>query len=95
MTRLLCINSERTPASKHFESWIEEGSVYTLRRYTGSLVGKQGVLLNELKNPSVYIQELAGRAEPSFSRDRFAEVDELMNVIENKETIKDGSISDK
>ena len=89
MTRLLCTNANRTPASKHFETWIEEGTVYTLRRFTGSLVGKQGVLLNEIKNPPVYIHELAGRAEPSFSRDRFVEVDEFMNVIENKESVKD------
>ena len=79
--RLLCINSSKTPASKHFESWIEEGAVYTLRSFTGSLVGKRGVLLKEIKNPPVYIYELAGRTEPSFSEDRFVEVDENMNVI--------------
>lgn len=82
MTKLLCIDDTRTPASKHFENWIEEGKVYTLRRYTGSLVGKQGVLLNEVKNPSVFIHELAGRAEPSFARERFVEVDDAMNLLE-------------
>lgn len=88
--RLLCINASRTPASKHFEHWIEEGTVYTLRRFTGSLVGKRGVLLKEIKNPPVYIHELAGRTEPSFAEDRFVEVDEHMNVIrETKVNEKD------
>ena len=88
--RLLCINASRPPAAKHFEHWIEEGIVYTLRSFTGSLVGKRGVLLKEIKNPPVYIQELAGRTEPSFAEDRFVEVDEHMNVIrETKVNEKD------
>jgi hypothetical protein len=48
---------------------------------TGSLIGEQGVLLNEVRNPSVFITALQGVTEPSFSLARFAEVDDMMNVI--------------
>jgi hypothetical protein len=90
--KLLCINDKRTPASKHFENWVTEGEVYTLRRYTGSLTGKRGVLLNEIKNPSVFIQELAGRTEPSFSEDRFVEVNDSMEIVGKEVNIKEESL---
>ena len=40
------------------------------------------VLLKEIKNPSVYIQELAGRVEPSFAFRRFVELSDTYEVME-------------
>jgi len=83
--KLLCIDDKPGKGTSNFETWIVEGEVYTLRATTGSLVNEQGVLLKEIKNPPVYIQELAGRVEPSFSKKRFVEVDDAMNLV-NKES---------
>lgn len=80
--RLLCVDASRNKGSEYFEKWIEEGEVYTLRRYTGSLSGEQGVLLKEIVNPSVFITALNGHTEPSFSKLRFALVDDAMNIVE-------------
>ena len=63
--------------------------MYTLRRTTGSLVNEVGVLLNEIKNPPVFIPELGGRVEPSYGRKRFVEVDDSMNILEEKSSIKE------
>lgn len=80
--KLLCVDASRNKGSEYFENWIEEGEVYTLRRYTGSLSGEQGVLLKEVVNPSVFITALNGHTEPSFSKKRFAVLDDAMNVVE-------------
>ncbi len=80
--KLLCIDDKPGKGTSNFETWIVEGEVYTLRATTGSLVNEQGVLLKEIKNPPVYIQELAGRVEPSFSRKRFVEVSDTYEVME-------------
>jgi hypothetical protein len=83
--KLLCIRDERTPAAKHFENWITEGEMYTVRRIEGSLHGPKRVLLVEVKNPPVFIPEFAGRMEPGFDLSRFVEVDDAMNLV-NKES---------
>lgn len=80
--KLLCIDDKPGKGTSNFENWIVEGEVYTLRAKTGSLVNEQGVLLKEIKNPSVYIQELAGRVEPSFAFRRFVELSDTYEVME-------------
>jgi hypothetical protein len=92
--KLLCIDASHGKGTSNFENWIVEGEIYTLRSTTGSLVNEQGVLLKEIKNPPVYIQELAGRVEPSFARKRFVEVDDAMNIKEKESNVevKEGSL---
>ena len=89
--KLLCVDDSRNKGSEYFENWIKEGEVYTLRRMTGSLSGEQGALLNEVRNPSVFITALQGKTEPSFSIKRFAEVDDMMNIIKEA-TVKEDSL---
>lgn len=79
--KLLCVDATRTKGTEYFENWVTEGEVYTLRAKTGSLTGVQGVLLKEIKNPSVFVTALNGHTEPSFAITRFAEVDDAMNII--------------
>lgn len=86
--KLLCIDDKPGKGTSNFETWIVEGEVYTLRATTGSLINEQGVLLKEIKNPPVFIQELAGRVEPSFSRKRFVEVDDAMNLKEKESNVE-------
>lgn len=80
--KLLCINDKKNAVSKYFQNWITEGEVYTVRRQEGSLTEVQRVLLNEIKNPPIFIHELGGMVEPGFARNRFVEVDDLMNIKE-------------
>lgn len=80
--RLLCVDARKGKGSEHFEHWVEEGVVYKQRRREGSLdPSKQRVLLEEIKNPPVFITELGIKAEPGFALARFVEVDDQMNVI--------------
>lgn len=85
---LKCIDATRTPASRHFETWVTEGEIYTLRRTGGSLIGETGVYLNEIKNPPVFIPEFAGKVEPSFNSKRFVPCDKLGLEIHEEETEK-------
>jgi hypothetical protein len=91
--KLLCIDDKPGKGTSNFVNWVVEGEVYTLRATTGSLVNEQGVLLKEIKNPSVFIQELAGRVEPSFSRKRFAELSDTYEVMEESNVeVKEDSL---
>lgn len=92
MKKLLCIDDSRSPASKHFQNWIAEGELYTVRREEGSLHGPSRVLLNEVKNPPVFVPEFAGNVEPGFSRLRFVEVDDAMNILEKNVTVKEENL---
>lgn len=83
--RLLCVDDSRNEASKHFQQWVVEGEIYTIRRVEGSLYQGQRVLLKEVKNLPVWIPELQTKCEPGFSIQRFKEIDELGNVAENVE----------
>lgn len=90
--KLLCVDATPGKGTSNFENWIVEGEVYTLRATTGSLVNEQGVLLKEIKNPPVFIKELAGRVEPSFARKRFVEVDDAMNLMEESKAVKEENL---
>jgi hypothetical protein len=74
--KLMCINDSRSPSSKHFKNWIEEGKIYTLRLKEGSLHGVPRVLLKEVRNPSVYVPEFMAKVEPGFDANRFVEIDD-------------------
>lgn len=82
--KLLCIDDSPSEATHHFQQWVQEGQVYTVRRTEGSLYQGQRVLLKELRNDPVWINELQMKAEPGFSMQRFVPVDDLMNVVEEK-----------
>ena len=92
MKKLLCIDDSRSPAAKHLPNWITEGELYTVRREEGSLHGATRVLLNEVKNPPVFVPEYQANIEPGFDRKRFAEVDDAMNIIEKNVTVKEENL---
>lgn len=87
--KLLCIDAEKRKGSEHFENWIEEGKRYTLRKIGGSLTGETGYLLKEVKNPKIYIPELIGYTEPSFSAKRFVTLQDDSELEEVKEKEKE------
>ena len=54
-----------------FPNWVKEGETYTVRAVEGSFGNGERVLLEELRNPSVFFPELGGKTEPGFAGKRF------------------------
>ena len=71
--------------NKHFQNWIEEGVVYTVRAVTDTKMGP-GLLFEEITNKPVYIADYFGKAEPRFHASRFRPLDvETEEVVEELE----------
>lgn len=68
---VICIDDSKNPHLSYsmFTQWIREGAKYTVRRI--EMDGR--VLLEEVKNPPAYFPSLYGKAEPGFSKKRFAD----------------------
>lgn len=63
-----------------FKELPTEGNEYTVRRcYQWD--NTWGVLLNEIKNPSIYIEILQGRAEVGFGIWRFQKINNSPNKV--------------
>lgn len=77
MERVLCIDASGRGDLDIFPNWIEEGKEYTIRRIENGMYGRKRVLLEEIRNPSVYFEELMGNAEPGFNLKRFVTLTEL------------------
>lgn len=73
--KVVCINDEiKAPLEIHnkfFSKWIKKDQVYTVRACTETPMG-WGILLEEIRNPAVYIEAYFGKAEPRFATTRFA-----------------------
>ena len=74
--------------NKHFSKWIKKDEIYTIRAITETPMG-YGVLLKEIKNPSVYIEAYFGKAEPRFSADRFRLLDDVLDTVDISEAIEE------
>lgn len=85
--RLLCIDDKRGLGSELFENWIEEGEIYTIRRTEGSLTGEQRVLLNEVKNPPIFVTALGMSVEPGFAMKRFIVLEDGNSIQEHKQHV--------
>jgi hypothetical protein len=85
MEKVLCINASDRGDLDIFPNWIEEGKEYTIRRIENGMYGRKRVLLEEVKNPSVYFEELMGNAEPGFNLNRFV----TLSKIEAEETAEE------
>ena len=86
--KLLCIDDSRHPASKHFQNWVVEGEVYTIRRKEGSLTGETRVLLNEIKNEPIFVEEFQAKVEPGFNIKRFSLCDDAMNLVGEESNVE-------
>jgi len=79
--KVVCIDDTKNHSriDQDFKQWIIEGDFYTIRGTSLDLKGEQGVLLNEVKNPSIHSVFLGGKFEPRFAAIRFRkiEVEEL------------------
>ena len=95
-SKVVCIDDSRDERSINTHKfWVTEGEIYTVRSVEGSLSAETRVLLEEIKNPSLYFPELGGYAEPGFAGRRFMPYEDyvLGNVMEN-EKIEELSLVD-
>lgn len=70
-----------------YKNWIKKDNFYIIRSTRNSLNGWFGVLLEEIRNPSVFMDALGGKAEPGFAEWRFRKVEEkkLEETVEQEQ----------
>ena len=90
---MVCIDdSPSTPTTmSKFQTWPNEGEVYRIRdqRPSGA---EGGILLEELRNPPVYFEQVMGKLEPAFNPARFVRVEEQRSAEEAEE--KESEVAD-
>ena len=87
-SKVVCIDDSRDIKTiKTHPSWVREGETYIVRAVEGSLDLEVRILLEELSNPSIYISQLGGYAEPGFAGRRFMPYEDyiLHGTKENEE----------
>ena len=88
--KVVCINDTVDPRIKEvFGEWVIKDKEYTVRGTRNGLHGHFGVLLEEIKNKSIPIPELGGKAEPGFAEWRFSKraIIKLSKVFEKEEAL--------
>lgn len=78
--KIICTDASGRPDG--FDYWVIKDKEYIVRRCEGTLDEGQRVLLVGLKNKSVYIPELGGKAEIGFSVRRFRRPSEMGEIAE-------------
>lgn len=75
--KVVCVDaSHSTPTTmSKFRTWPSQDEVYRVRdqRPEGA---EGGLLLEELRNPPVYFEQVMGKLEPAFNPKRFRRVEE-------------------
>jgi hypothetical protein len=83
--KVVCVDDTVRPPVQIelFPNWVVEGDTYTIRTIEGSFDSEPRILVNELRNPSAYFEELGGKVEPGFSGKRFVPYEDyiLSNAI--------------
>lgn len=72
-----------------FQQWPVKGKEYTVRQYRPKNIGggKEGILLEELRNKPIFFSWVFGKLEPAFDKKRFTPVTEIKTEIEETEEI--------
>lgn len=68
-----------------YPSWVKDGEKYTVRGFTDNDGIVDGVWLEEIVNPEIYIKLINRTQEPAFGLFRFAKAEK----IAQKEIIKE------
>lgn len=77
-TRVLCVDDSILPdhivaVVNHFPNWVLKGSRYTIREFLDNDGIVPGVLLEEVRNPPIFIPLIGRWQEPAFALWRFRE----------------------
>lgn len=84
--KVICIDASKRGKKEHFPNWVKDGEVYTVRRFENSSTGAR-ILLEEIKNPTMYFDMLQGSTEPGFSAKRFTDAEDYIMSNVNIESI--------
>jgi hypothetical protein len=77
-SKVRCIDDSIRPEAllsvvQYFPNWIKKGPLYTVREFLENDGIVEGVLLEEIRNPEIFIKLLGRKQEPAFALWRFAE----------------------
>lgn len=70
---------------QYYPNWVKDGEKYTVRGFTSNDGIVDGIWVEELKNPEIYIKLIDRTQEPAFGLFRFAKAEKTAQ----KETIKE------
>lgn len=71
-----------------YPNWIKQGEEYTVREILPNDDIVPGILLEEVRNPEIFITLLGRMAEPMFRIDRFKKLEyNTLETVEEKEEL--------
>lgn len=83
--KVVCINGDFHPEiAKHFQYLPEKDKEYIIRAIR-PMAAEGGILLEGLRNKSIFFKMYQGNLEPAFHSARFRLIDPIYNSIENEE----------
>lgn len=91
--RVLCIDDSIKGGKLMFvghayPNWIKQGVEYTVREILPNDDIVPGILLEEVRNPEIFITLLGRMAEPMFRLDRFKKLEtQTLETVEEKEKL--------
>ena len=91
-TRVICVDDSKRPevaewATKHCPNWVKKGDKYTIREFDNHDGIVDGVLLEEIINPLVYMTKWNKVIEPRFATWRFEVLQEDEAMEEELEKV--------
>jgi len=83
---VMCINDSRPDgwSIEHFPQWVKKDSKYTIREILDNDDIVVGVLLEELKNPVIYVKLIDREQEGAFATWRFRKLRSAYAINEEK-----------
>lgn len=87
---VICVDDSRPEgwSSEVFPQWVVKDEKYIIREILGNDDIVVGVLLRELRNPSIFQKLLGREQEPAFATWRFSKLRSAYEVQEEKEVSK-------
>lgn len=89
---VMCIDDTIRPEMlmsvvSYYPNWVKRGTKYTVRGFVDNNGIVDGVLLEEISNPIIFIKLINRDQEPAFGLFRFAKSEEVSSEIEIEEEI--------
>ena len=90
--KVICIDDSIKPdrvvfVHYNYPMWVKKGAIYTVREILSNDDIVPGLLLEELVNPGIYIKLLDRVQEPAYRVDRFRELEDDKEAVEELEEV--------
>lgn len=91
-SKVVCVDDSKRPevaewAAKHCPNWVKKGDKYTIREFDDHDGIVDGVLLEEIINPPVFLTKWNKVIEPRFATWRFEVIQEDEELEEELEEV--------